>query len=356
MGNPGVSMPNATDQIAGPDLTAAVRGLQSMPKITAGEERASTSDAVASSTLHASSNGITLLPRTLDVASVPIRVKPEAKVRGRGVRLVGPTLASASVESASVAPQIGLSPIDGSLGPGKLAIPTRHSCGPRKERKPLLKKFGGTKQSEEAVDLGLAYLARMQEPDGRWTRVEDDRERARRPRDRHDMACTGFAVLAFLAHDDVPDLPGPYRASVSKAIDYLISMQDDDGDLRGPRRFRGGGSDSANMYDQGIATYALAECGIMTHDPKVIAAALKGAEFIVRAQDQQSGGWRYSPGEYGDSSVFGWQIMACTAPSRLGLRSRGERSTAPSGTCKAARKARADCWPGISRTRARRRR
>src|SRR5205807_7493995 len=38
----------------------------------------------------------------------------------------------------------------------------------------------------------------------------------------------------------------------------------------------------------GIATYALAECAIMTHDPRTIDAAQKGAQFIVRAQDPRS--------------------------------------------------------------------
>ena len=38
------------------------------------------------------------------------------------------------------------------------------------------------------------------------------------------------------------------------------------------------------MYDHGIATYALAECAIMTRDPRVTQAALKAAQFIVDAQ------------------------------------------------------------------------
>lgn len=133
------------------------------------------------------------------------------------------------------------------------------------------------------------------------------------------MACTGFSLLAFLAQDNTPDKPGPYRQVTARAVEYLISMQDDDGDLRGPPEFRAGGSDAANMYDQGIATYALAECAIMTRDPKVVDAAMKGAAFIVKAQDPNSGGWRYSPQEYGDSSVFGWQIMALHSAQQVGF-------------------------------------
>src|SRR6185312_1932516 len=138
-------------------------------------------------------------------------------------------------------------------------------------------------------------------------------------RGRHDMACTSLALLAFLGHDHTPDKPGPYRDAVTRAVNWLIDQQDSDGDLRGAPQFRGGGADSANMYDQGIATYALAECAIMTHDPRTIEAAVKGARFIVQSQNRRSGGWRYSPNEYGDSSVFGWQIMALHSAQQVGF-------------------------------------
>ena len=221
--------------------------------------------------------------------------------------------------AADLTPDVSLSPLGGPLGPGKLLAPDSPFMRGPQERKILLKKLGGTQKSEDAVDMGLAYLARMQLPDGRWTRIEDDRIDPRRPKVPHDMACTGFAVLAFLAHDHTPDKPGPYRQVVARAIDYLISEQDDNGDLRGPSDQRGGGSDSGNMYDQGIATYALAECAIMTRDPRVIEAATRGARFIVAAQDRNSGGWRYTPGEQGDSSVFGWQVMALHSAEQIGF-------------------------------------
>jgi hypothetical protein len=221
--------------------------------------------------------------------------------------------------AADLTPDVSLSPLGGPLGPGNLLAPDSPFMRGPQERKILLKKLGGTQKSEDAVDMGLAYLARMQLPDGRWTRIEDDRIDPRRPKVPHDMACTGFAVLAFLAHDHTPDKPGPYRQVVARAIDYLMSEQDDNGDLRGPSNLRGGGSDSGNMYDQGIATYALAECAIMTRDPRVIEAATRGARFIVAAQDRNSGGWRYTPGEQGDSSVFGWQVMALHSAEQIGF-------------------------------------
>ena len=185
------------------------------------------------------------------------------------------------------------------------------------QRKPLVEKMGGTEESESAVDRGLAYLARQQEPDGRWTHVHDDGGPGRRPRHSHDPACTGLAVLAFLAADHTPAQPGPYRDVVARGLGFLIETQEDDGDLRGPRK--GGGAGSGNMYDHGIAALALAEAALMTGDPRYTEAAVKAAEFIVKAQHRQSGGWRYAPGEYGDTSVFGWQIMALHAAEQLGF-------------------------------------
>jgi hypothetical protein len=257
------------------------------------------------------------------VASAPVLASsrlPRAK-RGShdGGQLIQFSHPQAIASGAEIAPQVSLTPLDGSLGPGELTAPDSPFMRSPEQRKPLIEQLGGTQQSEDAVAMGLSYLAKMQEEDGRWTRVEGDRQRGRHNKVAHDMACTGFAVLAFLGQDHRPDRPGPYRDVVANAIDFLIDQQDERGDLRGVKHLRGGGSDSSNMYDQGIATYALAECGIMTHDPRVIEAANRGAKFIVAAQDNGSGGWRYAPGEAGDSSVFGWQIMALHSAEQVGF-------------------------------------
>src|SRR5258708_38062452 len=69
-------------------------------------------------------------------------------------------------------------------GPGKAAHGTTKKAGAAKEqeidvsgilggrgteaRAKLVKSGGGTKESERAVELGLAWLARHQSPDGSW--------------------------------------------------------------------------------------------------------------------------------------------------------------------------------------------
>jgi hypothetical protein len=224
---------------------------------------------------------------------------------GGGVRPRAGEVAAAplNLEIAVTAPELG--------APAPLAQRAPEA------RKPLLEKWGGTRESEDAVERALDYLARNQEPDGRWTYVERRTRPGEREPNAHDTAITGLATLAFLAADHTPANDGPYRETVTSAVNFLLAAQRANGDLRGAQP--GGGADAGNMYDQGIATLALCEAAQMTGDKKITEAATRGAGFIVKAQSRESGGWRYLPGEYGDTSVFGWQVMALHSARQLGF-------------------------------------
>ena len=41
--------------------------------------------------------------------------------------------------------------------------------------------------------------------------------------------------------------------------------------------------------------------------------------FIVKAQNKADGGWRYNPGDPGDTCVTGWQMTALKAAHIAGL-------------------------------------
>ena len=99
---------------------------------------------------------------------------------------------------------------------------------------------------------------------------------------------------------------------------------------RSPRALPGSSNSSARdgdlagnapqpMYSHGLATIALCEAYGMTHDEHVGLAARQAVAFIERAQNQSTGGWRYTPGDSGDTSVFGWQIMALKSAVLAGL-------------------------------------
>ena len=156
---------------------------------------------------------------------------------------------------------------------------------------------------DDAVDKGLAFLARSQATDGSFG--------SRTP------AITALAVMAFLARGNTPGLP-PYGDVINRGIDYILSQQSPRGDL-----MTGGGQ----MYSHNIATLMLAEVSGMV-DPErqtridvVLPQALR---VILAAQDVQkaeqfAGGWRYEPASKdADISHSGWALMALRAARNNG--------------------------------------
>ncbi|MCX6998517.1 MAG: hypothetical protein NTV49_15895 [Kiritimatiellaeota bacterium] len=175
----------------------------------------------------------------------------------------------------------------------------------RKDGKPsseLVEGLGGSQETETAVIKALVWLARHQEPDGRWS-IQKYGGKAG-----HDQSATGLALLCFLGRGAKPMEAGPYQVVMAKALAWLSAQVRADGDARG----------AGNMYDQGIATIALAESYALTKDPALSNTVNRAVGFIVQAQ-QSAGGWRYKPGEAGDTSVFGWQLMALMSARMAGL-------------------------------------
>jgi hypothetical protein len=165
-------------------------------------------------------------------------------------------------------------------------------------KKRLLKEFGGSEESEEAVMLGLAWLTQMQKPEGNW--VYD----AGNTNDK--AAATGMAVLAYLGAGQ-SHKEGRYKQTVQSGLDWLVKNVD-----AGQGKTRGRFNTISNMYAQGIATLALCEAYGMTQDPKLKAAAQAAVDYIQNAQ-AKNGSWGYESGNAGDTSIVGWQIQALHA-------------------------------------------
>jgi len=172
---------------------------------------------------------------------------------------------------------------------------------------------GGTPASENAVELGLAWLAAHQWADGGWRFDHSGgpcRGMCRNPGNvASTTGATGLALLAFLGagytHRD-----GPYKDHVQRGLYYLGERM-----LITPH---GGDLQEGTMYAHGIATLALCEAYAMTQDTALRPTAQQAVDFIVYAQHPQ-GGWRYVPGQPGDTTVFGWQIMALKSARLAGL-------------------------------------
>ncbi|MCX7425820.1 MAG: terpene cyclase/mutase family protein, partial [Planctomycetia bacterium] len=183
-------------------------------------------------------------------------------------------------------------------------------------REEMLGAFGGTKQSERAVAAGLNWLARHQNANGSWSL--DYRYRCKDGSCKgvgsvaSDAGATGMALLPFLAAGQTQNTNGPYKNTIHKGLAWLLKYQAKNGDLSAGCQ--------STMYSHGIAAIALCETYGMTKDARFGRAAQSAINFIEAAQHPESGGWRYVPGDVGDTSVLGWQMMALKSGQMAGLR------------------------------------
>lgn len=182
-------------------------------------------------------------------------------------------------------------------------------------RSELVRREGGTTETEAAVARGLQWLARHQNADGSWSLDAWHRApKATGPGDGlggpSDTAGTALALLPFLGAGQT-HTSGDYRNEVFKGLRWLIQEQESQGDLRG--------SGIGQMYAHAQAAIVLSEAYAMTGDGQLRSPAQQALDFIVQAQ-HPAGGWRYAPGQPGDTSVIGWQLMALRSGKMAYLR------------------------------------
>lgn len=185
----------------------------------------------------------------------------------------------------------------------------------------LVRRYGGDQNTEGAVHRALAWLARVQRPDGRW-RARDHGaglEQRVHGQDRQhagidaDTGITGLALLALLGAGQT-HFEGEYRRHVESGLEFLLRTQTPDGDLSG------GAGTFAAMYCHGIALLAVAEAHALTGDARLRPAMEKAQQYTLRAQSRVDGGWRYRPGDAeGDTSQLGWQLLALKSAELSGL-------------------------------------
>ncbi|MDX1945536.1 MAG: prenyltransferase/squalene oxidase repeat-containing protein [Pirellulaceae bacterium] len=187
------------------------------------------------------------------------------------------------------------------------------------DRLKVAQQFGGTPQTEAAVAAALDWLANNQSPDGRWDadRHGAGRETRTLGHDRQgagaraDTGITGLALLAFLGSGET-HLEGKHRESVQHGLEFLLGSQVASGSLAGDAEL------FAAMYSHGIATLALGEAYAMTGDERLLPGLRRAIRYTLDSQ-HAGGGWRYQPGDTGDISQFGWQLMALRSAELGGL-------------------------------------
>ena len=199
--------------------------------------------------------------------------------------------------------------LTGSLLPGELEAPADLGTSDfiKKQRgRPsmdVIQQLGGSDGTEKAIRASLRWLAQNQEEDGRW----DSRKHG--AKGRFDTGNAGLALLCFYGWGARHDRDGEYRDHVQKALDYLLRIQKEDGDLSG----RG------KMYCHSIASIALCEAYGISKDKRLREPAERSIAYTLAAQSKSKGGWRYNPGEDSDTSITGWQYMALHSARLAGL-------------------------------------
>jgi hypothetical protein len=215
-------------------------------------------------------------------------------------------------------------------------IPETYRLRSLENRADTARKYGGTEETEQAVEKSLAWLAAHQHRDGYWDADRygsglgpaDDVEDLNLPADRKqirresgvqaDTGVTALSLLAFLAAGYTNE-EGQYAENVDRAIRWLIEEQRGDGYLGGDATY------FAGVYCHAMVTYALAEALGMQSDPntnrELKQAVTRGVAYSLRTQISGDGGWRYtSQASEGDMSIFGWQLMALKSADIAGIK------------------------------------
>jgi hypothetical protein len=173
----------------------------------------------------------------------------------------------------------------------------------------LLSKFGGTSETEEAVDLGLKWLAKQQRSNGSWSLQGPYSDGGVAE---NTTAATALALNAFLGAGSTHQA-GEYRDVVKLGLSYLVRKQNAEGYFPDPRE-----PSRQQMYAQAIASITVAEAYGMSGDADLAIVAQRAMKFAEWSQSSLRG-WRYEPREDADLSVTGWFLMALITGKMAGL-------------------------------------
>ena len=129
-----------------------------------------------------------------------------------------------------------------------------------------------------------------------------------------DSAMTGLSLLAYLGNGYTHmQAGGKYTATVRKGLQYLLSIQKPDGDLRGE-------SVAVGMYCHAMASLALCEAYALSGDERLRAPVERAVAFLVKSRAADGLSWRYQPGaSSGDTSILGWVVLVFKSAQEMGI-------------------------------------
>ena len=155
--------------------------------------------------------------------------------------------------------------------------------------------------TEKSIEKALNWLISRQDDEGFWQGTHSK------------VAHTGLASLSFLSYGVLPTDKTPFGISLRKGLKWLANQPDVNGDMR----------DGDKMYGQAIGTLALSEAYFLTKNKDLKGKVEKSVAFIAKAQNPESGGWRHQPypslTHSGDLSVTGWIYIALQSAKKSGI-------------------------------------
>ena len=240
--------------------------------------------------------------------------RPRPRADKRPSQRSGRALAARPESLIARAPRRGIVRARPTEAPAVKASLYANRFGERKAK--ALERFGGTRETERAVQKGLAYLARIQQPDGAWGEASAWDRKYGEVR----VGKAGLCLLAFLGAGHTHQSNTEYSRHVRRTLQYLLGKQGR----------RSGHFGMTSSYSHGITAYALAECYALTKDESLREPLESAVEWILDQQDTRGprhsrGGWGYfSPrlqreDGYARASTSAWQIMALESARRSGI-------------------------------------
>ena len=201
----------------------------------------------------------------------------------------------------------------GSIG-GRLTLASKQA---------LIDFYGATPRSLESIREGIDWLADCQRGDGSWAldgSLEDAGEgEATEGPSPNPIGATALALLPFLsegiAHSRVPEGQEEleqYQGVVERGLVYLALSQQRSNDIN-DGRLDGG------MYAHALATIVFCEAYGLSGDERLRGHAQLALKYLLNAQHQAGGGWRYSPNQPGDLSATGWVFLAIRSAQLTGI-------------------------------------
>ena len=168
---------------------------------------------------------------------------------------------------------------------------------------------------DQAISRAVAYLVSIQEKDGS---IQDPQKGKHNETVMTSLAIMAMAAVGHQTTDDTRE-----GAAMKKALAYVLGpdRQKEDGYF--------GQKDGSRMYGHGIITLMLCEMlgmGVDSQQDVLLRdRAKKGIQLILKSQQvrkdpRHQGGWRYNP-DSGDAdlSVTVWQLMSLRAAKNAGL-------------------------------------